>query len=46
MSRTTIWIQLLVGYLGTLLQVSHAPDVVAGVGIDREYWLEERGVKF
>ena len=28
---------------GTLLLISHDPDFVAGVGIDREYWLEGMG---
>lgn len=34
---------LLVDYPGTLLLISHAPDFVAGVGIEREYWLEGEG---
>jgi len=34
-------IQVLADYLGTLLLVSHDPDFVAGVGIEREYWLSE-----
>ncbi|MBQ4677828.1 ABC-F family ATP-binding cassette domain-containing protein [Aeromonas hydrophila] len=32
--------QVLADYPGTLLLVSHDPDFVAGVGIEREYWLE------
>ncbi|WP_429039037.1 hypothetical protein [Aeromonas media] len=30
----------LADYPDTLLLVSHDPDFVAGVGIEREYWLE------
>lgn len=37
--------QVLADYPGTLLLVSHDPDFVAGVGIEREYWLEGEGVK-
>ncbi|MNF18120.1 putative ABC transporter ATP-binding protein [compost metagenome] len=33
--------QVLADYSGTLLLVSHDPEFVAGVGIGREYWLEE-----
>ena len=33
-------IQVLADYPGTLLLVSHDPDFVAGVGVEREYWLE------
>ncbi|CAD7550091.1 ATP-binding cassette domain-containing protein [Aeromonas hydrophila] len=32
--------QVLADYPGTLLLVSHDPEFVAGVGIEREYWLE------
>lgn len=32
--------QVLADYPGTLLLVSHDPDFVAGVGVEREYWLE------
>ncbi|MGY3901337.1 ATP-binding cassette domain-containing protein [Aeromonas lusitana] len=32
--------QVLADYPGTLLLISHDPDFVAGVGIEREYWLE------
>ncbi|MNH43753.1 hypothetical protein D3C79_1057400 [compost metagenome] len=32
--------QVLADYPGILLLVSQAPDSVAGVGIEREYWLE------
>lgn len=32
--------QVLADYPGTLLLVSHDPDFVAGVGIERVYWLE------
>lgn len=31
--------QVLADYPGTLLLVSHEPDFVAGVGIERVYWL-------
>ena len=31
---------MLADYPGTLLLVSHDPDFVAGVGVEREYWLE------
>lgn len=33
-------IQVLADYPGTLLLISHDPDFVAGVGVEREYWLE------
>ena len=33
-------IQVLADYPGTLLLVSHDSDFVAGVGVEREYWLE------
>ena len=33
--------QVLADYPGTLLLVSHDPAFVAGVGVEREYWLEE-----
>ncbi len=33
-------VQVLADYPGTLLLVSHDPDFVAGVGVEREYWLE------
>ncbi len=32
--------QVLADYPGTLLLVSHDHDFVAGVGVEREYWLE------
>ncbi|EHK5437144.1 ABC-F family ATP-binding cassette domain-containing protein [Aeromonas hydrophila] len=32
--------QVLADYPGTLLLVSHDPEFVAGVGVEREYWLE------
>ncbi|WP_429134210.1 ATP-binding cassette domain-containing protein [Aeromonas hydrophila] len=32
--------QVLADYPGTLLLVSHDPEFVAGVGIEKEYWLE------
>lgn len=34
-------IQVLADYPGTLLLVSHDPEFVAGVGIERKYWLEK-----
>ena len=36
-------IQVLADYPGTLLLISHDPEFVVGVGIGREYWLEEEG---
>jgi len=33
-------IQVLADYPGTLMLVSHDPEFVAGVRIEREYWLE------
>ncbi len=33
-------IQVLADHPGTLLLVSHDPEFVAGVGVEREYWLE------
>ncbi|HDX8372493.1 TPA: ABC-F family ATP-binding cassette domain-containing protein [Aeromonas dhakensis] len=36
-------IQVLADYPGTLLLVSHDPEFVAEVGIEREYWLEGEG---
>lgn len=35
-----LFIQVLDDYPGPLLLVSHDPDFVAGVGVEREYWLE------
>lgn len=32
--------QLLADYPGTLLLISHDSEFVAGMGIEREYWLE------
>lgn len=32
-------IQVLADYPGTLLLVSHDPEFMAGVGVEREYWL-------
>ena len=36
-------IQVLADYPGTLLLVSHDPEFMAGVGVEREYWLGDRG---
>ena len=38
--RASCLLQVLADDLGSLLLVSHDPEFVAGVGIEREYWLD------